>query len=411
MYPQYLTLSIGTIDWTSARLVGVVLLIRTLVYGVRPEFGRLLWMDVLVLAEYLGDASAHLITGPISKAVVREGGEFFDIVIPYLLVRLSLRDREDVFLLFRSIVMVALPLAAVGIYQSVTGTNPYGFLRAFSPWEIGEQNIDNRLGLFRADGPFGNKIAFGLFFSMAIMLHAISLASRKGIRPHVWLAKAGGVVIGLVSAMSSAPVFAFVVSIGWLGTYPLRRYLPYFFAGFLAFLLFIELYSNRHFYHVLTRFALDGSTAYYRIELMEEALGGGMDGHWVAGYGYVGVGPGTDNTNFHWRHTDLVNIYIARLATGGLLSLLPFMVLNTYYYWCLYRIWGTARTLQARWSIWCLSAGMIGWNVAMMTVAPLAQIGTLFAMMIGVIAVWRVASAHEAHLVEEEQRVLSEVRA
>ena len=47
-------------------------------------------------------------------------------------------------------------------------------------------------------------------------------------------------------------------------------------------------------------------------------FGDGIDGHWITGYGYVGTGPGNDNSNFDWEHKDSINIYIAILATGGL---------------------------------------------------------------------------------------------
>ncbi len=387
LYPQYLAVSIATVDWTSARALGLVLLLRTVVYPGKTATYRLLWMDLLVLADFTGDFVAHVLTEPFSKVIVREGGQFFDFVVPYFCVRYSIRDRADIFLFFRWIALLAIPLAIVGVYQTVTGVNPYAFMRQYSPWGIGDQEIDVRRGFYRADGPFANKIAFGLYFAMAMAMHIGGFFSQR-IRPHVWLTHAAMIFAGLMSSMSSAPLFALVTTVAWVAVRPLRKYIPYVFFAFFLCILVVELYSDRHFYHVLTRFALQESTAYYRIQLIEEALGGGMDGHWLAGYGYVGVGPGTDNSNFHWVHKDFVNIYIGRLATGGLLGLVPFMVLNVYYYYCLYRATKLSRSFETSWMLWCLSAGVIGWNVAMMTVGALEQVNMLLGMILGVIAIW-----------------------
>lgn len=394
LYPQYMAISTGTLDWTTSRIVGLSLLLRIVTYRASPPDYRLIWMDILIVADFAGDTIAHFMTGPTATVFERESGQFLTEVVPYFLVRYSLRSREDVFRVFRAITIIAVPLAIVGIFHSLTGSNPYAFLREHSPWSIGPQRVDVRYGMYRADGPFGDKISFGLFFAMALALQiGLLFADRQRIIN--WVTRAGAICVGIFSAMSTAPIFAAVASLSWVGVRPFRRWLPYVFGGFLAFILLIELYSDRHFYHVLTRLAMDSRNAYYRIELIEEAFGGGMDGHWIAGYGYVGVGPGTDNTNFHWRRKDFVNIYIGRLATGGLLSLLPFVALNIYYYFALYKAHRLARDFPSHWMIWCFTAGLIGWNVAMMTVGAMQQIQVLYAMLLGVIAGWLRLLAHQ----------------
>jgi hypothetical protein len=73
------------------------------------------------------------------------------------------------------------------------------------------------------------------------------------------------------------------------------------------------------------------------------------------------------------------------------------MALNAYYYFALFRANRLARDFPSHWMIWCLTAGMIGWNVAMMTVGAMQQIQMLFAMLLGVIAGWlRMLAMREA---------------
>ncbi len=396
LYPQYLALSFGTVEVTTSRVLGVMLLLRALTFRAQPPSVRLLWMDALILATFAGSTVAHLLTTPAQTVLVRDGGHFLDSVIPYFIVRYSIRTRADVILFLRCITIIAIPLAIVGLVQTFTGFNVYAFTRPYSPWQITEQPMMQRYGMYRANGPFEDKISFGLYFVLALAAH-IGLTFFGRIRPPVWLAHAGTIFAGVVSSMSSSPLFAAVASLGWIGVRPFRRRLPFVFVAGLIFILFIELYSTRHFYHVLTRFALDSQTAYYRIELVEEALGGGMTGHWLAGFGFVGVGRGTDNSNFTWEHQDLANIYVLRLATGGLLSLLPYLVLNIYFYVCLYRASRAASDFPTHWLNWCLAAALLGWNVAFMTVGALTQIEMLFGMMMGMVAVWvRVASESDA---------------
>jgi O-antigen ligase len=148
--------------------------------------------------------------------------------------------------------------------------------------------------------------------------------------------------------------------------------------------VFLEFYSNRHFYVVPTRLAFNSATAYYRIGLYDEAFGGGMKGHWMFGYGYVGVGPGNDNTNFHWHYRDFTSIYIGRLVRHGLFGLLPFLVLPIIYYRYLYAAHQHAKRRRDKLLVYCFSAGLVGWSFGTLTVGFVAQTQTLFYMFMGI---------------------------
>ena len=149
-------------------------------------------------------------------------------------------------------------------------------------------------------------------------------------------------------------------------------------------LIFVEVYSNRHFYHVLSGFAFSAENAYYRIALMEEAFGGGMTGHWLFGYGYVGIGPGNFNDNFNWEHIDLVNIYICKLAQVGLFGLTPFIAINVLYYRRLCQAGLAARRKEDLWFVWCYASALVGWNIAMLTVSALSQLETLLGIFVAI---------------------------
>jgi hypothetical protein len=169
-------------------------------------------------------------------------------------------------------------------------------------------------------------------------------------------------------------------------------------------MLFVEVFSNRHFYHVLTRFALNSKTAHYRIALIDEAFGGGMDRHWLFGYGYVGVDPMADNKNFTWEHKDLTNIYIAKLARFGLVGLIPFLFVNVLFYRRLIQASLRTRRSDEKWLFWCIGSAMVGLNIAMMTVTALAQFDVLFHMLIAVCENTRAIAASGANTAAQQSR-------
>ncbi len=394
VYPQYLAVTVGQLDLSSGRIVVLALLIRILTRPLDPVLMRIRVLDALVAFSFLCAILAFLTNEAPAKVLEREGGRFLDTILAYVVTRLTLRNRQDAYDLINGLVLVAMPLALVGIYQSITGHNPYGWMREFSPFEIGDQEMYRRMGLYRADGSFGNKISWGLFFAILVPLQAsMYFVGAPNLLKFVW--RVTLLTIGVISSMSSAPILAFMVSLMLIASYPVRNTWPYVLLAFVFVCASIEVVSDRHFYYVLTRFALDSSTAYYRIELVEEALGGGMSGHWVTGYGYVGVGADWGRNGFNWRHYDLANIYIYHLATTGLVGMLSYSLMNGYYYWCLYRAGRDATTLQDRWSVWCISCGLLAWNISMLTVAALAQTNNLLYVLIALAGSTRIIFREE----------------
>lgn len=382
-YPQTITLAFGPADFPLARIVILALLANLVLRQKLWVNFKWNWLDTFVVAALAARVLSLTQNVDPNIFIVREGGTVFEMLLPYFAVRMVLTDKETLLKLFKALIIMAIPLAVAGAYQSKTGHNPLGFLRGSQKTYV--ENLSPqaqiRYGLYRAGGTFGNSIAFGLFFAgLAPLALALWRFDNKKLLPA--LIGFGFMGIGVVSSMSSAPAFSVTFSMMFICGFPFRRYWPVLAAAVIGATLFVEVYSNRHFYHVLTLFALNSSTAYYRIQLLEEAFGGGMRDHWIFGYGYVGIGPGNDNTNFHWRHQDLTNIYIGFLARYGLVGLIPFLVLNVLFYFRLYKAAKLTRNRENEWIIWCLAAALVGWNGGMMTVGALQQNENFFYMFV-----------------------------
>ena len=372
-HPQNITVPLGTLDFSSARIVALGLIVRVLLdTRLRKQF-RWTAMDTWVVLGYIGTLLALNQTTPPRIYLERESGTFVDVILPYFAARLTLVNKEDLIKLIKSLILIGIPLAFMGMIQTVTGTNPMAFFGAVT-------NLQMRHGFYRANVTSHVSISFGLIFA-AIAPMAIGLIAQRTWPRVLILASSGILVCGLLSSMSSAPYFALSAAIAMFLWFPFRRFSLALAVLMLLFIIFVEVFSNRHFYHVLTRLAYSENTAYYRIALWEEALGGGMNGHWIAGYGYVGIGPGNDNTYFNWFHKDLVNIYIYYLARCGLLGLVPFFVMNMLCYSRLFRAFRITRNPADQWLTWCVGSAIVGWNWAFMTVGALEQTDTLLYML------------------------------
>jgi len=385
-YPQFLTVSIGSVDFTVGRIIIIVLLVKILLNSdLWVEFKWNL-IDTLVIVYILFRLIAISTNVPVGIFIQREGGEFFETVLPYFAARLIINSKDNLLTFIKALVIIAIPLAIFGLYQSVTGNNPVGFLVKHYAWGLNTYFAgppQRRHGLYRATVTMGIHIIFGLFFAGIAPL-CLGLWNQLKLRSSTILISCSIMILGVISSMSSGPIFSLAVSLLIVSCFPFRRTLPVILFFVIASIIFIELYSNRHWYEVLTRFAFSLDNAYYRIGLLEEAFGGGMTGHWTTGFGYVGVGVGNDNSNFHWFHQDIVNIYLVILVRYGLLGLLPFIAITFLYYNRLFNASTLAQTGNDIWLVWCIISALIGWNVAMMTVSAMGQVSTLLFMIIGI---------------------------
>jgi hypothetical protein len=376
-FPRLATFSLASVDFTINRFIIIPLLINLIFRSQLLRYFKWNLFDTLVVVYGVCRLLALQQNVEFSIFFVREIGNYFmAMLMPYFAFRLVIRSRSDLVVFIKTILVCAVPLAVLGIYEWKTGTSPYDMLTGWYPRRV-------RSGYYRATGTFVIHICWGLYFACLVPFCLGMWKLNIWSKPKI-LVVLGFVFMGIISSMSSAPLFATVIGVSMLVCFPVRHFWRVLTIVFIFLCILMEFYSNRHFYEVPTRFAFSGRTARYRIELINEALDGGMSGHWIAGYGYVGVSPDSDNTNFHWEHKDLTNIYIGILARVGLLGLIPYLMMNVLYYRRLYQAAHCTRSSADHWLIWCFSSMMCSLNVAMLTVGALAQISIFLYMMMGI---------------------------
>ena len=194
-FPQYLSVKLGTIDFTSGRIVIMALYLKLFTSTLLPKRLRWCWLDKLILISMGMEMFAGAVTMFSDLVGVLENrfGSAFDIVLPYFAARMILTSRENLVKFLKGLLLLACPLALVGGYQCLTGHNPVGFMRAYAGWGTAyytDLGHHMRFGLYRSEVTFSHYIMFGLFYAMvgvwfAGLWHPMKRNRRSG-RNWLW---------------------------------------------------------------------------------------------------------------------------------------------------------------------------------------------------------------------------------
>ena len=384
-YPCNLTVPVGTVDFTAGRIVIMVIFARALLFTNVFKGFKLIWLDKLVIIFFIAQVAAGLMTIPMMELLENRAGAVFDLVLPYFIARATLKKRRDFILLIKAVMVMAIPMAALGLYQSVTGDNPYGGFRAYVAWgsRTAAQSAQQRYGFYRASVSFPQPIMFGMFFGM---LGPVAVGLYHYIKNKTFfLISLAAMGVGVFSSMSSGPYFAAALAGMFICVHRYRRQWKTLLVIVIVLCAVVEIISNRHFYEVFDRFSLSGSAVWYRSRLIEVALfEGGMDGHWLIGYG---------NEKLKWgkridgrSYTDVVNHYLVILSRYGLIGLIPFLVLVAAAMMKLIKTFKQNNAPPDAWLLWCFSGTMIGVILAMNTVMLFGPPRTLFYILLALCA-------------------------
>jgi len=380
-YPVYLTVQVGTIDFTACRIVILAIYLNLFLRRCLDNQLRLIWLDKLVMIYLVCQFAAGAANVPVGELLENLAGTAFDIVLPYFAVRLIVNNKEQYLRLLKSILVIATPLALVGMYESLTGHNPVSFLRQYCPWWSGALVMPNpRSGFYRAFFSFPHPITFGLFFAMLGPV-CTGLLHNTNTNKLVYGTAVSLMVLGVYSSMSSGPFMAALFAIIFIAVYPCRKYSKTMFVAAILLCISVEIISNRHFFEVVDRFTFNSATAWYRSKLIEVALfEGGMSGHWLTGFGFQdpGWGPKIDGR----ACTDIVNHYILVLSKYGLVGLVSFLALIVSAAKKLIEAYRVVVLDSDQWLIWCLAGGLFGVLAAMNSVSLFGQPRTVFFIML-----------------------------
>ena len=398
LYPSFLTVPVGTIDFTMLRIIIIAVYVKIFLLTDLSRRFKFMWVDKLVVIYFVAEVAAGLTTTPSAATFLENrSGAMFDMMLPYFAVRLIVVDRAKYVTLLKSILIIGVPLALAGFYQCLTGDNPVAFLREYYAWDASRgYEPASRLGLTRAEVVFTHPIMYGLFFAMFGPVCAGVFGFVKKSRRILYWAAVGCMCIGLFACLSSGPALAALASLAFLGFYPYRRHWKTAAITAVIMCVALEIVSNRHFYDVIDRFTLNSQTAWYRSKLIDVALyEGGMSGHWVTGHGFEtdpGWGPKIDGR----RTTDIVNHYLLVLSHSGLVGFLPFFAAYALALQKAFRSCKLSGHNADDWLAWSLGAGLSGLAFALVSVSLYDNNKSIFYMLLAFCQAMPTIVGHQA---------------
>jgi hypothetical protein len=322
-YPGYLAVTVGTIDILVGRFVVAVLLLRCLCDSrIRNKF---VWsnLDTFVTLGMIAFVTPYFITAaePVWAIVENRGGFLMDTWCAYLAARFIITSRARAIAVVKCTAIVLVPLAMLGVIESIFRWRPFFSLYHYSPWYregAGRFAGEERFGLARAVGPFSHAILFGGSFAMFLPLIYYLRYEKDNWHTLAYVLSVTA-LIGSLTSMSSGPWVMTIAVIFCLMMERRKKWLKPMFVFLVFSCILIGIASNRPFYHVIASWANPlGGSGWHRAKLIDLSIEH-FNEWWEVGYGMEDPGWGPD---LGMGFTDVTNEFILAGVRYGILGVI-----------------------------------------------------------------------------------------
>jgi len=383
-YPSFLAVSIGTIDIVVGRFVVAALLLRCLCEDkIRSKF---VWsrLDTLVTLSMVVYVGAYFIsqTMTFGATIESRGGYVMDTWCAYLAARFIVTDRTKLISVIKCISIALVPLAILGVVESVTGWQPFAPLWIYSPWFRGGRFLsEGRFGFARAVGPFSHAILFGGGFAMFLPLVYYLRCEKKEWHTLAYILS-GITMLGALSSMSSGPWVMVIVVVFCLIMERHKKFVKPLFILLVVMCLFIGIASNRPFYHVIVSWANPlGGASWHRAKLIDLAIEH-FNEWWLIGYGDQDPGWGPQ---LGMVRTDVTNEYILNGVRYGILGVIALCAVLAKTFRDLIFTYRKMRQPAMKSLCWAFGSLLFSITIAWMSVSFFGQLTTLVYCCLGMI--------------------------
>lgn len=388
-FPDYLRVSIGSVDLSAGRIVATLLILRCLTNtNIRKKF---VWstLDSWVALTLGAITVIYCVASGLSfDAIENRGGLVTDTWFAYIAARLIITDKETLVRFIKAVAIILVPLAIYGVIESTTGWQPFFQLVKYRQWRAAEANAylatETRWGFTRAIGPFSHPILFGNCFVMFLPLVWALRRQRGNWGKMAWLL-AAIVAIGAVSSVSSGPWGTMFVVIFCLVMEKYKRWTKYIIFSLIGMALFTVIASNRPLYHVALYYVNLGRGDWYQRARLIDAAKDNFFQWWLTGYGGRDPGWGsTDGGYFFGHFTDMNNQFLLYGTEGGMLALIGLCGVFAVAFRGFYRAYKRTNDIQLRSLYWSMGCTLVGLIVCWQAVSFFGQVVALFYALLGV---------------------------
>jgi len=307
----------------------------------------------------------------------------------YLLIRLWIRDLDELKQWIAALAILLVPVAAAMAIEKVTGTS------LFAKFGAVPSELLIRDGKIRAQGPFRHPILAGTVGAVCLPLFVMIFRER---RPQA-LIGIGCSLVMVVASASSGPIMSLLIAIGALFLWSFRSLVRYLVWLGVAFYVAADLMMTRPGYYLISKIDITGgSTGWHRSRLIHSWLNH-FEEWWIVGTDYTRHWMPYGVTIGDGRHIDITNHYIAMAVYGGLPALLLCLaMLLVAFRWVghMLRIIGSGRRHE-QFQIWCLGAMLFAHCATCIAVSYFDQSLIFFWLCVGAIS-----SLHSHYLLRSE---------
>jgi hypothetical protein len=380
-YPTYLAVRVGTIDIPASRVAATALVLKCLADArLRNKF-RWCRLDTWVAVSLTVAVVVTCLTHPLMQALENRSGFLMNTWFAYLAARLCFTDRSSFITVAKWLAVLLIPLALLGVVEAMTGWQPYAELERYCPWVSGRGAANERFGFFRAEGPFGQPICFGMFFAMLLPIVYYLRHEKPDWQIGVYIAS-GLALLGALSSVSSGPWVMAIAVVLCLVMEKHKHLVKPLLVFAVVSCIFIAIASNRPFYYVIVSYANPlGGAGWHRAKIIDCAVMF-FNEWWLVGYGdsdpgwgqYLGMG-----------HTDLTNEFIAAGVRYGILGVITFCCVLTCALRRLVLLHNSATDFALRSLFWALGSTIVALIITFMSVSMFGQIVPLFYCLLGII--------------------------
>lgn len=243
-------------------------------------------------------------------AFVNQCAFLWDALGGFFLLRFLIRDEEDIQRTAKTFALIVSVLALTMLNEKLRGLNVFGYIGGrLAPFI--------RDGAIRSQGPFLGPIPAGTFAATILSLF-------------VWLWKSGksqlfglaGVVaatVMVVTSASSTPLLAYIAVVLGIAMWPLRGKMRSIRWGIVILLLALQLVMKAPVWFLINHIDfVSGSSGYHRAMLIDMCVRHFWD-WWL-----IGV---KSTADWGWDMWDQANQFVSEAETGGLATLICFVIL------------------------------------------------------------------------------------
>lgn len=356
------------LDFTPLRLLVLAGVLRVCVRGELRTIRFNKFDKILLLWVFCG-AAVYVVQWLDIRALIYKCGMLYDVLGLYWLFRQNIRSWTTVHLVFTVFALCAAVMLPLVAFEWVTGRNPFIILgRVYT--------AVRESGRYRCQASFPHSIIFGLFWATLVPIFVgLGLTQRRKFL--YWIACAASVFM-VLTTNSSTPVGTLIVVLLLLALFRYRAYGRQIAYGTCAMVLVLHLIMQAPVWHLISRINLIiGSTGYHRYRLIDGAIG--HFGEWAM--------MGTRSTS-HWGRglEDITNYYVRQGVTGGLITLLLFVILLV----TAVRIVGgysiSVAQPKQRVLAWCVCVSILGHCVAFLGISYFGQVRMLLYLVFAIVA-------------------------